>query len=163
MVRHSRRRRYRSGYSFEQTYLLTPSMDNWTQVAATTGTVASRQWGGSFITPVSSEGKRKFKMKSISFSSSFGGSLFYALVYVPEHTDAFKINTWATGNWGSLYSGPSQFVLSAGVLDFDGGPCRIRCSMKRNLNANDTIYLIMASTISGASTVGVCCEYFIKF
>ena len=48
---------------------------------------------------------------------------------------------WPTyGSQLSIYE-PNQFVLSRGVLDFTGGPLRIRTPLSRNLNSGDRIQL----------------------
>ena len=52
----------------------------------------------------------------------------------------------------TLYE-PNQFVMSSGVLDFSGGPLRIRSKLSRNLNSGDRIALALATPATTGGTI----------
>lgn len=66
--------------------------------------------------------------------------LYWALVYIPE--GAVTSSLFPSAN--TLFQ-PSNYVLSSGIADSSAGPIRISSRLKKNLNANDQIYLLTAS------------------
>lgn len=146
MPRRYRRRHFnKDKYSVEQTNIVTPNITNWTQVAASSDfEQASYQFSIQVIPPVMTEGMRKVKHLVASFSNSADTLLYYAIVFVPQGYEPQPIHIPAPGNAVNSYAA-NQFVMSSGVLDFSGGPCRIRSPLSRNLNSGDCIVLILAS------------------
>ena len=147
----ARRRYYRrtgkkAKYSIEQTMINTPANSTWPQFAASLPSLAaSRQIGFSVIPPTDVTGMRKVKHFTLSFNGS--SDLFpcaYALVYVPEGYEPQRLNLPEQNYAFPLYDA-NQFIISSGVLDFSGGPLRIRSPLSRNLNSGDSIYLLLAT------------------
>ena len=148
------RRRYhrhfsnRDKYSIEQTAVRTPITNDWTQIEATSETSATIQFSIPIIPPIGTEGMRK--VKHLTFTISNGAAagetvpLFYALVYVPQGYTPQPLRLPPAGSATSLYYA-NQFVMSSGVLDFSGGPLRVRSPLSRNLNSGDSIYLVLAT------------------
>ena len=155
------RRRYhrhsssRDKYSIEQTTIRTPILNDWAAVEATTETDASHQFNMPIIPPTAVEGMRK--VKHLTFTISNGASagesvpLYYAIVYVPQGYAPQPLRIPLVGQAASLYYA-NQFVMSSGVLDFSGGPLRIRSPLSRNLNSGDSIYLVLATLQSYAAS-----------
>ena len=104
-------------------------------------TISSETTSSIVVASNAIQGMRKVKHMEISFSNTttnqVADSIYWALVYVPQGTVANSLNTT-----GSTYE-PNQFVIEAGVLDFTGGPLRIRSRLARNLNSGDSIHLLM--------------------
>lgn len=90
--------------------------------------------------------------------------MYYALLYVPESVnhEALDLYVPAANSAGQIFQ-PSNWVITAGALDFSGGPCRIRCAMKRKLNQSDRIVLLLKHSAGAQQSVGVVIEYFIKY
>ena len=159
--RYYRRRNVnRDKYSVENTSIVPPRGSDWTSVPAPgEGASVSKQFAISVIPPTDVQGMRKAKHFTLTFSCDGGDpGLYYALVYVPQGYEPNFIQLPTAGNAISLYE-PNQYVISAGVLDFSGGPCRIRSPLSRNLNSGDSIYLVMASTASPDGFVRVNVQY----
>lgn len=153
MVRRYRRRfrSSRSRYSHESTTIQTPPPSEWTIIPSPGENLAeTNQTSFSIVPPTDIQGKRTIGHFTLSFSCNSNTRVAYALVYVPEGYDNNAIHLPTPGFAASLYE-PSQFVISSGMLDFDGGPLRIRTSLKRNLNQNDRIVLLFASTESASN------------
>ncbi len=164
MVRRYRRRfRSRSRYSHESTTISTPIPANWTPVQSSDETISDTvQTSFSIVPPTETQGKRTVGNFTLSFSAAASQRVAYALVYVPEGYDNNAIHIPAQGFAASLYE-PSQFVISSGMLDFDGGPLRIRSPLQRRLNQNDRIVLIFASTESTGGAIIGNISYSIKY
>ena len=141
------RRSYRSSnrdkYSTENTTISPPS--SWIAVPSEDPTfMTTDQFNISVVQPTDTQGMRKVKHLTLTFSSDQNEqTMWYALVYVPQGYSPNNLNIPDWGYAASLYE-PNQYVMSSGVLDFSGGPCRIRCPLSRNLNSGDSIYLVMA-------------------
>lgn len=149
----------RDKYSIEQTNIVTPAVNAWPAVTVSETDPAyqnSQQYAIPIVPPVETQGMRK--VKHLTFSIANNGSnnesiqLFYSIVFVPQGYEPQPIQYPASGYAVTNYSA-NQFVMSSGVLDFSGGPCRIRCPLSRNLNSGDRIYIILA-TSSNSSTTG---------
>ena len=150
------RRRYykrtanRDKYSVEHTTIRSPEFDAWP------ATTTARQWAINILPPTDIEGMRKVKHLTLTFSN-FGGvteqyPIFYAVVYVPQGYDVNELYIPAIGQANNLYE-PNQFVMSSGVLDFSGGPLRIRSKLSRNLNSGDRIALALATTLTSGGPI----------
>ena len=148
-------RRYRryskksAKYSIEHTITSTPQIASWSSVPAADESQAnSKQWFVSVIAPTDVEGMRKVKHFTLSFCNFLDGTertpLIYALVFVPQGYSPQHIFYPNAGYAQDMYQA-NQFVISSGVLDFSGGPLRIRSHLSRNLNSGDSIYLILAT------------------
>ena len=141
------RRSYRSSnrdkYSIENTTINPPNA--WISVTSEDPTfLPTDQFNISVVQPTDVQGMRKVKHFTLTFSADANEqTMWYALVYVPFGYTPNNLNIPAAGYATSLYE-PNQYVMSSGVLDFTGGPCRIRCPLARNLNSGDSIYLVMA-------------------
>lgn len=94
------------------------------------------------------KGMRKVKHITVQMASTSEPApiCYWCIIYVPEGTTPNVIQ--ATGD--SMYE-PNQYVMAAGVFDFNAGPLRIHTPLARNLNAGDAIALLVKSTESGAS------------
>lgn len=134
--RYYRRRYYnRDKYSIEQT-------------AGTIGPTGEGVTDANIVIvpSVLTQGMRKVKHITISMSGSYSGtaaagSLYWAIVYVPQGTTPNTIQTNST----EMYN-PNQFVMNCGVIDVDAGPIRISSPLSRNLNSGDSIVLLIKST-----------------
>jgi len=104
------------------------------------------------VPPAATEGVRQVARMTITLTGSFNDTrpLFWALVYIPEGA----VTSSLFPNSTTLFN-PSSYVLASGVSDSDAGPIRISSRLKKNLNANDQIYLLTASTQSGGQYIGL--------
>ena len=150
MVRRYRRRIVnKDKYSIEQTVIRTHPLNSWTTIASIPPNIAeSRQFKIPVLPASDMQGMRKVKHLTFTISNgewpnSEADSLLYALVYVPQGYHPQDINFPALDSAVSLYDA-NQYVMSSGVLDFGGGPLRIRSPLSRNLNSGDSIYLLLA-------------------
>lgn len=162
MVR--RYRRYRSNrdkYSVEQTIINTPTSSLWTLYPATDALAATRQVSYPILPPAPSDmqGMRKVKHFDITFTASTETQqYYYALVFVPAGYEPQRINLPHADAVISAYDA-NQFVISQGVLDFSGGPLRVRSRLSRNLNSGDGIYLILATFDGVNNTIFAAVRY----
>lgn len=144
-TRRYRRTGNRDKYSIEQTNIVSPVLSEWPVVESTSEAESnSRQYAISILPPVTFEGMRKVKHLTISFSFIQDIPLFYAVVFVPQGYTPQPIHIPSAGNAVTQYNA-NQFVMSSGILDFSGGPCRIKSRLSRNLNSGDSIALILAA------------------
>lgn len=136
MARYYKRRRFyrKRKYNIENRVIrfLTPSLlengfrQNFTEVVPATLT----------------EGVRKVTKFTISLTAGVQDAVVYwALVYIPEGA-----TTSALFPTSSDLFVPSNYVLGSGVNDSNAGPIRIRVPLSKNLNSNDRIFLITATT-----------------
>lgn len=150
MPRKYYRKRYvkKDKYSVENRIVQSNTINNW-EHRASTGDFASTYQTDKVIVPNTDvEGMRKCKHFTLTFTAGSNHEmrpLYYALVYVPEGYSPNWINLPKYDNIG-VYSPyePNQFVISQGLLDFSGGPLRIRSPLSRNLNSGDSIHLLLA-------------------
>ena len=145
--RYTRRGR-RAKYSIEQTLVHPPATygtgSDWTFVEGGQERGPSYQWNVNVVEATNIQGTRKAKHFELTFSvADIDDPIAYALVFVPEGYTANAIRVPAPNYYMTLYE-PAQYVISQGVLDFSGGPCRIRTPLSRNLNSGDKIVLILA-------------------
>ena len=142
------RRRYfgnKDKYSVEQTVINTPNSNSWELLDAVGTLSATRQFVIPVLAPTVTQGMRKVKHFTLTFTSNVDlQPMAYALVYVPEGYNPQRLNLPNGGFATEMYSA-NQFVISQGILDFSGGPLRIRSNLSRNLNSGDSIYLILAT------------------
>lgn len=145
MVRRYRRKVVnRDKYSVEQTVGRTAQSGLWAVVEAQSEvTQDSRQTSYLVVPGMTDQGMRKVKHLTLTFSSTSDEPVYYALVFVPSGYSNNPINYPANGNSIDMYE-PNQFIMSTGVLDFSGGPLRIRTPLSRNLNSGDSIQVIFA-------------------
>ena len=137
--------RNRDKYSVEQTIINTPSSSTWQLYPASGNLDDSRQIDFPILPPTDTQGMRKIKHFLLSFTSTVDNQPFYyALVFVPAGYEPQRINLPNEGTAVGAYDA-NQFVISQGVLDFSGGPLRIRSPLSRNINSGDSIYLILAT------------------
>ena len=151
--RYSKRRSAnRDRYSVENISITSP--DNaWTEVVGSGSVTTSKQFAVAVVPQTDVQGMRKVKHFTLSFSVANGDPfLYYALVYVPEGYEPNNIQIPIVGQAVSLYE-PNQYVISAGVLDFSGGPCRVKTPLARNLNSGDSIYLVIASVSNSSPPI----------
>ena len=151
---HKRSSGSRDKYSVEHTLIRSPNSAEWGDVPATPSTVASKQWYIPIIPPTDLQGMRKVKHLTVSFSNVSEGEqlpIVYALVYVPQGYSAQPIRMPPLGGAISMYEA-NQFIMSTGVLDFSGGPLRIRTRLSRNLNSGDQIVLLLSTANSGIAS-----------
>ena len=110
------------------------------------------------VPPTAVRGMRKVKHLNISVSGQTAADapyvgLYWALVYVPEGYTPQAFGVPDAENPSVDLYGANQFVMDAGVIDFDAGPQRIRTPLSRNLNSGDSIVLLLRTTVGSA--VGV--------
>ena len=99
---------------------------------------------GSIVVPATgNQGSRTVGNWAITVPVPQDKQYFWALVFVPQGTTANNLFNTTGGLEGSLYE-PNQFVIASGVADGNAGPIRIRSKMKRTLQSNDFISLIIA-------------------
>ena len=108
------------------------------------------------VPATATEGVRQVTRFTISLTNKADGnyqmySIFWALVYIPEGAVTSAL---FPGNGSSLFQ-PSNYVLASGVNDPNAGPIRISTKIRKNLNANDQIYLITASGNADADFIGL--------
>ena len=157
--RYHRRSYNKDKYSIEQTNITTPNITTWTQIDPTSEfEQSSYQFTIQVIPPVNAEGMRKVKHLTASFSTSADTLLYYAVVFVPQGYDPQIIHIAGPGYAVNSYVA-NQFVMSTGVLDFTGGPCRIRSPLSRNLNSGDSIYLLLATVTPAPVPVNAQVQY----
>lgn len=145
------RRRYykrhvnRDKYSIEQTLINTPSSSQWPLFQAQGSLAATRQITYDILPSTELQGMRKAKHFTLTFTATEDVQpYYYALVFVPAGYNAQRVNLPNAGTALPAYDA-NQFVISQGVLDFSGGPLRIRTNLSRNLNSEDSIALILAT------------------
>ena len=147
--RRSYRNSNRDKYSIETTSICLPT--TWQELSLPDLSVTF-QTSIPVLQPTDTQGMRKVKHITLSFSCDKNPSpVWYALVYVPEGYTPNNLQIPQLGYAVSLYE-PNQYVMSSGVLDFTGGPLRIRCPLARNLNSGDSIHLVVGMPKSGTST-----------
>ena len=120
--------------------------------------------GGSIIVPaVTGQGTRTVGNWSITVpvASTAAVELFWALVYVPQGTNANNLFATTGSVEGSLYE-PNQYVLASGISDNSSGPIRIRSRMLRKLHSGDFISLIIGST-SGTAIAGTVSKALVSY
>ena len=147
MHRRYRRRHFgnRDKYSVEQTIINAPNSGQWELYPAGGSLAASRQVSYSILPPTDVQGMRKIKHFDLTFTSTSDSlPFYYALVFVPNGYPVQRINLPVEGLATSAYDA-NQFVISQGVLDFSGGPLRIKSPLSRNLNSGDSISLVLAT------------------
>lgn len=161
MPRRYRRRFYKKNkYSIERTFGYTDSVSTWTVVPGTNRTIQNYQTSVAIVPATDLQGMRKVKNFTISFAKigTPGTPMVFALVYTPGGTNLNQINYPATDNSVSLYE-PNQYVIASGLLQWDAGPMRIRSRLARNLNAGDSINLILACPSNNALQVAIDVTY----
>ena len=155
MPRKYYRKRYvnKDKYSIETRIYQTDQTEDWALVdsSSTLGTQDSHQRVYEVVSPTNVQGVRKVKHFTLTFTSNSTGELkplAYALVYVPEGYGFNNIRIPTEGNLApvNMYE-PNQFVISQGVLDFSGGPLRIRSPLSRNLNSGDRIMIVLSAGV----------------
>lgn len=91
------------------------------------------------------EGVRQVARLRISLTpNSFEGTptnipIYWALVYIPEGTTTTALFPNST----TLFN-PSNYVLNSGIVNPQAGPVTISTKLRKNLNANDRIFLFTA-------------------
>lgn len=108
------------------------------------------------VAPSTTEGVRQVARMTITITNQTDrpdqnqGTLFWALVYIPEGA----VTSALFPNSTTLFT-PSNYVLASGISDGNAGPIRISSKLRKNLNANDQIYLLTATAQAGSSWVGL--------
>ena len=114
--------------------------------------------GGTIIVPPSTtQGVRTVGRWSITVpvpANQSSAEIFWAIVYVPQGTQANALFATTQTRDGSLYE-PNQFVLASGLTDATAGPIRIKSNMKRRLHSGDFVSLIIGYNASTAPTIPV--------
>ena len=120
-----RRRYYRRApkdkYSVEQTIINTPGSGTWTLYPAEGSLDDTRQINFSVLPPTETQGMRKVKHFTLTFTSTQDQQPFYyALVFVPSGYEPQRIALPNEGVAVPAYDA-NQFVLSQGVDSIIGG------------------------------------------
>lgn len=95
------------------------------------------------VPPSTTEGVRQVARMTITLTpvSDVAFPAFWAIVYIPEGA----VTSSLFPNDTTLFQ-PSNYVLASGVSDATAGPIRISSRLRKNLNANDQIYLLVATS-----------------
>lgn len=97
------------------------------------------------VPPSATEGVRQVARMTVTLTGGTeNSSVWWALVYIPEGA----ITSALFPNETTLFN-PSNYVLASGIADSSAGPIRISSRLKKNLNANDQIYLLTATRHQG--------------
>lgn len=142
------RRKYRK--SFVPRPLKTKySLENTAYHITGTGSVPTNNTANAQIIPaITTQGMRKCKHFNLSLYSDSFVPVYWALVFVPNMTSVQNLTVSNTvGTLTSLYE-PNQFVIMCGVLP--GGmttPLKCKAYTSRNLNSDDSIYLIVKNFV----------------
>lgn len=118
------------------------------------------------IAPSNVQGTRKCKNFELSlcggpWQDAEGAELTpisWALVYVPEGTQAGAIRQGALGTPASLYE-PSQNVIMSGIWPANlTSNYKVKTRLARNLNSGDSIYLILhtAAELADGASKNIC-------
>lgn len=102
------------------------------------------------VPPSTTEGVRQVARMTITLTA-FNDNvrpIYWALVYIPEGA----VTSALFPNASTLFN-PSNYVLASGVADPTSGPIRISSRLKKNLNANDQIYLLTAVSKNNAEDI----------
>lgn len=92
------------------------------------------------ISPLNSQGTRKVKNFTLSLATNFEFGVYFALVYVPQGTEAPDFVV-VRNEIKSLYE-PNQNVIMSGIFNHSS-PIRIRSRLARNLNSGDSVSLLL--------------------
>ena len=114
------------------------------------------------VPPALMEGMRKVKNITVNLTPESDDPfiLTWALVYVPEGTQAGSLNL--TTQTSTLYE-PNQYVMNCGISDPTAGPIRFFTRLARNLNSGDSIYLLLGNHTSVSPTVHGTVRYAIAY
>lgn len=134
----------RDKYSVERT-----AVSIQTPVAPTSGLYQATQ----LLVPATNVGgMRKVKHLTVSLTTDDSSrSLWWAVVFVPEGYSVNPLN----GSTGASFYEPNQFVMAAGCNDPNAGPIRIRSPLSRNLNAGDSIWLVVGTNGANQTVQGI--------
>lgn len=109
------------------------------------------------VAPIESQGMRKCKnfTLTIACSAQITVPLIYALVYVPQGTQASRLNVGENGAVVSLYE-PNQNVILSGILSYSQEvPITKYSRLARNLNSGDSIQLIVRAVNGEAVSLDI--------
>lgn len=116
------------------------------------------------VPPSTTEGVRQVARMTITLTSrqtsgtdSPGIPIYWAIVYIPEGA----VTSALFPNSTTLFN-PSSYVLASGISDPNAGPIRISSRLRKNLNANDQIFLLTATNGAGERYQGLV-RYAIKY
>lgn len=115
------------------------------------------------VPPTTTEGMRKAKNFTVSLvpqGDDLATPVWWALVYVPEGTQAGSLNF--TNTTASLYE-PNQFVINCGISDPTAGPIRFFTPLSRNLNSGDAIYMLVGNPSASTPAVQGTARYAIAY
>ena len=160
----SRRMYRRSGYKRG------PKYSSETSTMNTTFDRTLAQWSQGcnicMIPPTQMQGMRKAKNFTLSFSKTLGDqpvfdtAIAFALVYAPNSLEPSQLNigTWTqqTDNPQSFYE-PNQNVIMSGIIPANtNGRLEFKTRLARNLNSNDSIFLVMKTCTTGQNQQSPC-------
>lgn len=123
---------------------------------ATENPVNGLYQSGSVVVPsIATQGTRTVGRFSITvpapLASSAQNEIYWALVYVPQGTNANNLFAVSGTPEGSLYE-PNQYVMASGITDGTAGPIRIRSNIMRKLHSGDFISLIIGTIVAQSTT-----------
>lgn len=139
-----RYRRYRRSYPISRS-LRTTKYSNETYIFNNLNTVYTTEntYRVGMIPSTTTMGTRKCKNFTLTLSTVPLVPFLFALVFVPEGTQAGNITLPSNSTPVSLYE-PNQNVIMSGIF---GGPngtvSRFKSRLARNLNSGDNIYFII--------------------
>lgn len=99
------------------------------------------------VPPSTVEGVRQVARMTVTLTGSGTTDtyVYWALIYVPEGLVASALFPDSS----TLFQ-PSNYVLASGIADTNAGPIRVSSKLRKNLNANDQIFLLTATTVQGS-------------
>ena len=77
--------------------------------------------------------------------------------------DGYTPNTVSVTNATDLYE-PAQFVMASGsfISDTEAQPFRLTSPLKRSMNENDKVFLLMKSAAAGTIQCAGTVKYFVR-
>ena len=96
----------------------------------------------------------------INAQASTAIPVYWAIIYVP---DGYSENNMSLTSGTTLYE-PNQFVMASGcfVADTDSEPFRLASPLKRTLNVNDRVLIIMRAAGTTAINFAATINYFTR-
>lgn len=144
------RRRYRRSYKLTRAIKPVKYSNETFVFASGLGIAPQSTYSAAFVPSTNIQGTRKLKNFTLTFNTNFDTPLLFAIVYVPEGTEASDLGFGTLEGSDlvprTLYE-PNQNVIMSGTI---GGPNysvgRYKSRLARNLNSGDQIMLVLRST-----------------
>lgn len=163
-------RRYRRRYSTRRplkTVKYSNETSNLIGPLTITSTDTGSQINAPLVSAVNTQGMRK--AKNFTLKLIYGGNtpLIWALVYVPQGQTPSKLTRGSADTPASMYE-PNQNVIMSGFIVPTYQQAQVyRTRLARNLNSGDSIQLLVATALAGATVteapIGATLNYAITY